>query len=102
MTEAVSPGAVPEWTRGDRLRKARAITGLTTRQFAERIGVSQKTITDAENDKRERVRKILLNAWSLATGVPAEWLENGTLPSPDGGDGGVVTPKYRARLAAVA
>ena len=92
MTTNPQPGTVPEWTRGDRLRKARALTGMTTRDFADHIGVSQKTVTDAENDKRERVRKIVLNAWSLATGVPVEWLENGGAPetSPTPGPGAVL------------
>lgn len=66
MTTRAGDDVVPAWTRGDRLRKARSLTGLTTRDFAELIGVSQKTVTDAENDKRE-VRKIVVNAWSLAT-----------------------------------
>lgn len=82
---------VPEWTVGDRLRKARQVTGLTTREFAERIGVSQKTITSAENDVHA-VRKITFLAWSMATGVPVEWLQTGDVegtakPRPDGPDG---------------
>lgn len=93
MTTSPEPGVIPAWTRGDRLRKARALTGMTTREFAAHIGVSQKTISDAENDKRQ-MRKILLNAWSLATGVPVEWLENGTTPGPDHGpEGGVTLPR---------
>ena len=61
---------------------------MTTRQFAAHIGVSTKTITDAENDKRDQMRKILLNAWSLGTGVPAEWLLHGDAKNPrPGGDG---------------
>lgn len=95
-------GAIPEWTLGDRLRKARGRTGLTTREFAELIGVSQKTVTDAEGDKREGVRKILLNAWSMATGVPVEWLRDGVAPvrtpPPNGGQTG--TPNA-AQLAAI-
>lgn len=75
-------GFIPEWTRGDRLRKARTELGLTTREFADTIGVSQKTVTDAENDRRA-MRKILLNAWSLATGVPVLWLDKGVLPEQD-------------------
>ncbi|MFT4188547.1 MAG: helix-turn-helix transcriptional regulator [Aeromicrobium sp.] len=67
---------------GDRLRKARQMTGLTTRAFAERIGVSQATVTNAENDNN-KVRRITLNAWSLATGVPVEWLETGNAPSAE-------------------
>lgn len=88
MTQQTTFDGIPAWTRGDRLRKARTLTGMTTREFAEHIGVSQKTVTDAENDKRA-MRKILLNAWALGTGVPAVWLETGEIPSTGpGGDGG--------------
>lgn len=76
---------VPVWTVGDRLRKARSLTGLTARDFAEEIGVSQKTVTNAEGD-RHVVRKIVLNAWALRTGVPVEWLERGTIPGRPSGD----------------
>lgn len=104
MTQDMVSGVVPEWTRGDRLRKARTLTGLTTRDFADRIGVAQKTVTDAENDKRENVRKILLNAWSLATGVPVAWLEHGIVTvegqGPDGGPAGA-TPTVRYVCATV-
>lgn len=63
---------------------------MTTRQFADHIGVSQKTVTDAENDKRPNMRKILLNAWALGTGVPTTWLENGETPAgPNGPHGGL-------------
>ena len=70
---------IPQWTLGDRLRKARSVTGLTTREFATKIGVSQATVTNAENDNN-KVRRITLNAWSMATGVPLEWLETGHAP----------------------
>lgn len=87
-------GAVPQWTLGDRLRKARSLTGLTTRDFADRIGVSHGTVTNAEGDKRS-VRKITLNAWSLATGVPLMWLETGQAPSPGDPDGGLGSERAR-------
>lgn len=86
MTQNVSTGVVPEWTMGDRLRKARSLTGQTTRQFAATLGVSQVTVTSAENDSR-RVRTITLRAWAMATGVPVEWLEDGTVPPDNGPDG---------------
>lgn len=72
---------------GDRLRKARTLTGMTTREFAKAIGVSQATITNAEND-HTKVRKITIYAWALATGVDRGWLETGETPAgptPDGG-----------------
>lgn len=54
-------GRVPEWTLGDRLRKARQVTGMTTRQFATEIGVAQGTVTGAENDTRQPRRITLLH-----------------------------------------
>lgn len=88
---------IPEFTRGDRLRKARSLTGLTTREFADKIGVSHGTVSNAEGDHRS-VRKITMNAWALATGVPVEWLEHGTLPG-DGPDGGQTLAPYFALVA---
>ena len=80
---------IPEWTLGDRLRKARTLTGLTVAEFAERIGVSDRTINNAEGDKRA-VRRITLNAWAMATGVSLEWLESGQSPAgPPPGPGGI-------------
>lgn len=77
---------IPVWTQGDRLRKARQMTGMTTRQFALELGVSQGTVTSAENDNT-KVRMITLKAWALATGVPIEWLQFGIDPTGDT-DGG--------------
>ena len=77
-------GRIPEFTQGDRLRKARQLVGMTTREFATEIGVAQKTISDAEND-RVTPRKITLIAYSMRTGVPLEWLETGKAPDQDPG-----------------
>lgn len=79
-------GIIPEFTQADRLAKARSLTGLSTTEFAKVIGVSQKTVNNAESGKHG-VRKIVLNAWAMATGVPAVWLETGQVPTGnDGGD----------------
>ena len=84
---------IPQWSRGDRLRKARTLTGLSTREFAERVGISPKSVNNYEGDAVEP-RKIVMNAWALATGVPVEWLETGTAPTgTDGPDGGHVLPR---------
>lgn len=98
MTTQPTQGVIPEWTLGDRLRKARGLTGLTTREFAEEIGVSQKTVTSAENDAHN-VRKILLFAWSNRTGVPLEWLLTGELTTPGGPGGGERVIPLLARSA---
>lgn len=72
---------IPEWTLGDRLRKARETTGLSQRNFAERIHVDRNTVSNAETD-RVKVRPITLTAWSLATGVPVNWLLTGASNPP--------------------
>lgn len=93
MSTQTVGGRIPKFTRGDRLRKARELTGMNSTDFAAHIGVSQKTVNNAEADRTEKVRKIVINAWALATGVPAAWLETGEANSPKGpgddNDGGV-------------
>ena len=78
MTTAHAAGRVPEITKGDRYRRARLNTGIGSAEFADRIGVSRNTVSAIESD-RTAVRKIVANAWALATGVPVEWLETGVL-----------------------
>lgn len=92
---------IPEWTQGDRLRKARETTGFGQREFAEHIGVSHQTITNAEKGHRT-VRKITMNAWALATGVPVEWLVTGESSHDDDGGGGnnTLVRSYRRALRA--
>ena len=80
-----SIGVVPEWTLGDRLRKARERTGLGQKEFAEQLGVSRNTVSNAENGSVD-VRRITVNAWSVATDVSIDWLMTGEGSStpPDG------------------
>lgn len=70
------PGVVPEWTRGDRLRKARTNAGLTVEELAGRAGLSEKTINNYEGDRVKQRRSSLI-AWAFATGVDLAWLETG-------------------------
>lgn len=79
--------SIPEFTAGDRFRKAREITGQTQREFAATLGIDKNTVGAYETGATVRHRKIVVNAWALATGVPVEWLLHGTIPmtSPDGG-----------------
>jgi transcriptional regulator with XRE-family HTH domain len=79
MSTNLEPGVIPEFTMGERLTKARKMTGLDQKQFADLIGVVRATISNAERDVYQP-RPILLNAWSLVTGVPREWLETGRVP----------------------
>ncbi len=80
------------------MRKARELTGLGQREFADKIGVSHQTITNAEKGHRA-VRKITMNAWSLATGLPVEWLRDGIEPGSGGPGGGQPLQPYVAFAA---
>lgn len=87
---------VPEWTLGDRLRKARQSAGFEQADFAEATGIARGTIHNYEQDKTRPKRPYLLT-WAMATGVPVEWLESGDTgrpipPSP----GGKQTPELEA------
>lgn len=79
-------GTVPEWTRGDRLRKAREVAGYNQTELAQIIGVARTTVAGAEQHTREPRRPVLV-AWSLACGVPLQWVETGETPPPNDGGG---------------
>lgn len=84
MTQQVH-GVIPEFTIGDRLRKARELTGLDQVQFATEIDISRNTVGNYENGN-VKPRRLALKAWAMRTGVPLEWLETGVASSsPDGG-----------------
>ncbi|OZF00870.1 DNA-binding protein [Rhodococcus sp. 15-1154-1] len=89
MTTAYESGKVPEIQVHHRLRIAREAVELEQSELADRMGVSRNTIGNAEKG-RTRPRKILLNAWALACGVPVGWLETGNAesPRPDGDPNG--------------
>lgn len=81
MTTAKTPvGGVPEWTIGDRLRKARETADIGPTEMADRIGISRNSVANYEHG-RTKPRTIVLNAWALATGVAREWLETGEAPA---------------------
>lgn len=92
MTTAQQTGMIPSWTLGDRLRKAREVAGISQAELARAIAVSRNTVSNAEGG-RVAPRQIVLNAWSLATGVPLAWIQHGEAaneqPRPDGPDGAV-------------
>ncbi|MDS2172492.1 helix-turn-helix transcriptional regulator [Nesterenkonia sp. CL21] len=79
----IPEGFVPQFTKGDRLRKARELTGLSATEFGKDIGVSRNSISRAENGDTEP-RRMLMLAWAMRSGVSLKWLETGEAPSPDG------------------
>lgn len=77
--------AVPAWSVGDRLRKAREYARLEQRELAERAGLSRATISNAErgvgNPNLETLQAI-----AAATGVSLAWLVAGGDNPPDNTD----------------
>lgn len=66
---------IPKFTAGDRFRKAREITGLDRKQFAELIGLHRETVARCEADGTKKA--LVLRAWAQATGVDEMWLRDG-------------------------
>jgi transcriptional regulator with XRE-family HTH domain len=75
-----------------RLLLSRLEADLTAGELADRMGVSRDVVSRVENGK-SKPRRIVLNAWALATGVPVSWLRDGIgeMKPPPGGDS--VRPK---------
>lgn len=78
-----SGASVPRWTVGDRLRKARELTGLKQEEFGAEIGISRRSISSYEGGDKAPRRPVLL-AWSMKTGVDMDWIVVGD-PSDGGG-----------------
>ena len=89
MTIATDSRRRPQFTIGDRLRKARTMMGaeMDVRAFAQLIDVSKGTVTryELEQTAPDNMKHLVLKEWALATGVELEWLLNGEGPSGDGG-----------------
>lgn len=86
MTTAYDSGNVPPIEVRHRLRIAREYAELEQDELAELIGVSRNTIGNAEKG-RVQPRRITLNAWALACGVPVSWLIAGGEQSGGPGSG---------------
>ena len=65
---------IPQFTAGDRYRKAREKAELSQEQLADEIGISVRTVSRYETDQITNPRRIVVRQWALRTGVPADWL----------------------------
>ncbi|WP_217256992.1 helix-turn-helix domain-containing protein [Mycobacteroides abscessus] len=93
MTVAYETGTIPPMRLRYRLQIAREEAQLDQRQLAEMMGVGRSVIGNCEKG-RTVPKKIVLNAWALACGVPVSWLAEGEGEQPPEGDGpSVVRPK---------
>jgi len=88
MSEQATPGNIPAWTIGDRLRKALDVADVSVQDMAAYLEVSRNTVGNYIND-HVRIPGPALKLWAMRTGVPLEWLRTGVEPapphSPDGG-----------------
>jgi transcriptional regulator with XRE-family HTH domain len=80
--EAAHTALIPVWTLGDRLRKAREVAGMDAEIMAQHVGVTDRTIRNYETDTTPVKRSVILG-YSMATGVPVEWIETGVTPPSD-------------------
>lgn len=79
-------GRIPQWTLGEKLRKAREDAELQQQQLADKIGISRRSVSAYENDDSIPSRPVLLS-WALATGVRLRWLKDDA-PRTDAEPGG--------------
>lgn len=79
-------GAVPKWTLGNRLWRARSYAELTQQELATRIGVGLRAVKEGEADVKPPKEWVLI-AWALACGVDPDWLKTGH-PAPQRPDSG--------------
>lgn len=92
MTIDAAWGAVPQFTIGDYLRKAREHAGLDQAVLATELGISRQTVTNYEKG-HVTPRRAVVMAWAMRTGVPVEWITSLGTNNPrldDGPDGGGV------------
>jgi len=82
-------GAYPEWTLGERIRKARDFAGLDQAELAALVDATRTTVsnweTGATSPNQRKVRRV-----AMVTGVAVDWLRDGHGPFW-GGDGNSVT-----------
>lgn len=88
MSTAVGHGDIPDIGLPQRLLLARAHAHLNQTELAALMGVSRKTVANAETGLKTPLT-MTLRAWAHATGVDAHWLQTGETPAGDDPDGGL-------------
>jgi transcriptional regulator with XRE-family HTH domain len=68
---------IPEFTVGDRLKKARLAAGISLGEMADALDVGRSTLQRWE--KATTAKRSALMLYSMRTGVPVEWIEFGRL-----------------------
>lgn len=68
------------FTFADRLGKALHVSGVSTQEMADALGVTRTTITNYTSG-RTKPSKLQIKEWAFKTGAPIEWLINGIDPT---------------------
>jgi transcriptional regulator with XRE-family HTH domain len=76
---------IPEWDLCDRLAKSLRTADMSVGDMAEYFDVHRNTVSGWVHG-RIRVDTRTLRLWAMRTGVPYEWLRDGTAPSNGGGE----------------
>ena len=90
---------VPVFTLGDRLRKARDVTGMSQQQMATSLGIGRRSVSRYEDGDQEPKRGVVM-AWSMVTGVPYRWLAEGVSDTDPNTECELDTPDHRVLIAA--
>jgi transcriptional regulator with XRE-family HTH domain len=72
--------SVPEFTMGDRIRRARMNAGLKQQDIEDETGISRNSVTAWEHDAR-MPSAALLRVLANYLHVPVEWIIQGTTPT---------------------
>lgn len=86
MTISTDYTPVPEWDMADRLAKSLRVSRLSSMEMAEYLEVHRNTISAWLHGRSEPKRPQLI-AWALRTGLPYDWIKDGTVPDSGGPDG---------------
>lgn len=87
MSTSTEGVPIPSWDLADRLRKCLRVSGVGVQEMADYLEVSRNTVSAWVNGRvKPQPRDIRL--WALRTGLPFEWVRDGTdpqqRPDPDG------------------
>ena len=75
-----------------------ALGDMKVQDMADTLGVNRATIGRWMHDRGAPPKRAYILQWAMATGVSVDWLEHGTVHSPNGGGGGAQQPTdYRRR-----
>src|SRR5690606_11229447 len=74
------PHGIPDWSLGWRLRRSLEWGGVSAKEMARELDVSEGTISRWCHDVGAPPRSIYLRAWAAKCRVPYDWLVAGGIP----------------------